>query len=99
MVTTGGARNMTLTIDLTPEQEAALLTSANAAGLDVGEYARQLLAADGDISGTSRLDEAEEAALIAMLNDLKQTGERISHNLDRMNADLKEMVATARGMH
>lgn len=90
---------MTITIDLTPEQEATLLTSANAAGLDLIEYARQLLAAESGPHGYPGLDEAEEAALIAMLNDLKLTGERISNSLDKMNADLKEMVATARGMH
>ena len=34
---------MTLTIELTPEQEAAL--QAQAVGLDASEYARQLLSA------------------------------------------------------
>jgi hypothetical protein len=37
---------MTLTIELTPEQEAALQAQAQAAGIDATEYARQLLAAD-----------------------------------------------------
>ncbi len=37
---------MTLTIELTPEQEAALLAQAKAAGLDATEYAKQLIASD-----------------------------------------------------
>ena len=41
---------------------------------------------------------AEEIALTYLLNDLYQTGQRISHNLEIMNADLKEMVAMARGI-
>jgi len=37
---------MTLTIELTPEQEATLQAQANAAGMEASEYARQLLASD-----------------------------------------------------
>ena len=39
-------RSMTLTIELTPEQEAALQAQASAAGLDATEYARKLLTSD-----------------------------------------------------
>jgi hypothetical protein len=37
---------MTLTIELTPEQEAALQAQAQAAGMEASEYARELLASD-----------------------------------------------------
>jgi len=37
---------MTLTIELTPEQEAALQAQAMEAGMEASEYARQLLASD-----------------------------------------------------
>jgi hypothetical protein len=37
---------MTLTIELTPEQEAALQAQAQAAGIDATEYAQRLLASD-----------------------------------------------------
>jgi hypothetical protein len=37
---------LTLTIELTPEQEAVLQAQAQVAGVDVAEYARRLLALD-----------------------------------------------------
>jgi hypothetical protein len=37
---------MTLTIELTPEQEVALQTQAQAVGMEASEYAWQLLASD-----------------------------------------------------
>ena len=37
---------MTLTLELTPEQEAALQAQATAAGIDATEYAQRLLASD-----------------------------------------------------
>jgi plasmid stability protein len=37
---------MTLTIELTPEQEASLQARASAAGMESSEYVRQLLTSD-----------------------------------------------------
>lgn len=85
---------MTLMIELTPEEEAALQEQAQAVGLNASEYARQLLSSEG----RTHFDDAEETALMAMLEDLKATGQSISQNLDTMNANLKEMVAMAQGI-
>jgi hypothetical protein len=62
---------MTLTIELTPEQEAALQAQAGA---------------------------TDETRLMNLLADLEQMGQRISQSMDTMNADLREMVAMARGL-
>jgi hypothetical protein len=40
------AKSLTITIELTPVQEAVLQAQAAAAGVDAAEYARQLLALD-----------------------------------------------------
>ena len=87
---------MTLTIELTPEQEEALQFVANAAGMDTSEYARHRLVGDAAQNGDLALDEAEQIVIEAMMEDLVQTGARINQYLDKMNTDLNEMITINR---
>jgi hypothetical protein len=84
---------MTLTIELTAEQEEALRMIASAAGMEPGEYVKQTL-----VGEDPQLTEAEEIVLMAMLEDLKVTGQSINNSLATINENLEAMVATARGI-
>ena len=76
---------MTLTIELTPEQEEVLHLVASAAGMEPGEYVKHGLFGETDPDDGIYLDKAATAALMAMIEDLRQTGARINQSLDRMN--------------
>jgi hypothetical protein len=86
---------MTLTIELTPNEAEVLQMIATANGLDPADYVRQSLFCEGP-KGDLYITEAEQKLVMAMLEELRQTGVRISESIATINTNTNEMLAMLR---